>query len=237
MKFPLGRAYAPARVCVGRSSIVSDTAKALPPIEATLCNWTGCSRTSEAQLAERRLCLQHFVELSSRRMNVIRRVLDDADRRRELVSDAQDFLLQVLSQTTQLATQLKLLDPKLQERLLFLSTSAADLSTRVRHSPRLSRRTSCLLRLGSDRSDVGERCSNVNISQRGACLELPSPQRSGREITLERIDTKRSAHAKVAWVKEVADGKFLAGVEILDHEDLWGLGTSLVASTKPAQCA
>ena len=66
----------------------------------------------------------------------------------------------------------------------------------------------------------------MDISQSGACLEVNSPQRAGREIILERLDTKRSARAKVAWVREELSGKYFVGVEILDDEDFWGLGTA-----------
>ena len=208
-----------------------ESARALPIAEC-LCNWTGCGHTSEARVAERPLCLQHFFEFSYRRMNAIRRVLDDSGPDRELIGDAQIFLSQVVSQTTQLATQIKLLDPALRDHLLALSTAAAELYNRVRRAPRLPRRINCLLRSGIVSPEISERCTTLNISQRGACLELSSPHRSGREITLERLDLNRSARVKIAWVKDSPDGRFLAGVEILDHDDFWGL-TAATTSTSP----
>ena len=61
----------------------------------------------------------------------------------------------------------------------------------------------------------------MNISQRGACLELHTPQRVGREISLERLNNKGSTRAKIAWVQQKDGGKYLIGVEILDNEDFW----------------
>jgi len=204
---------------------VSETARALPK-EVRDCAWTGCGRASDAHVAHRSLCLEHFFEFSHRRMDSIRRVLGDSELSRELIGDAHTFLSEVIAQTTQLATQVKLLEPALRDQLLSLSTSAAELYNRVRRAPRLSRRLYCLLRPGIASSEVLERCFTVNISQRGACLELASPQRIGREITLERLDTRQSARAKVAWTRQEPSGKYFAGVEILDSEDFWGLSVS-----------
>jgi len=210
---------------------VSDTAKVLPN-EIRTCSWTGCGRISHSLLGERWLCLDHFVEFSYRRMNVIRRVVDDRDHNRELLNDAHVFLSQVVAQTTQLATQIRPLDPKLRKLLLALSTSAAELFSQVRRDPRVPRRIGCLLRLGMAAPEISEQCCTVNVSLRGACLQLNSPQRAGREVTLERLDTHQSARARIAWVKDTSDNRFLAGVEILDAEDFWGFGS--VAEIAPS---
>ena len=206
-----------------RPPIVSESA-GTPPLEPHSCNWTGCARVADLQLAERRLCLDHFFEFATRRMDSIRRVLDDRQHNRELLGDAQAFLSQVVSQTTQLATQVRLLDPALRDRLLTLSTSAADIFNHIRRAPRLPRRIACALLLGTIAPEVADRCFTVNVSQRGACLDLNFPQRAGREVTLQRLDTNRFSRAKIAWVKDAPGGRFLAGIEILDTDDFWGLG-------------
>ena len=215
---------------------MSDTAKA-PSNENRTCNWTGCGRAPHSQLGERWLCLDHFFEFSYRRMNVIRRVVDDRDHNRELLGDAHVFLSEVVAQTTQLATQIRLLDPKLRDQLLVLSTSAAELFNQVRRDPRVPRRIGCLLRLGMPASEISEQCCTVNISQRGACLQLSFPQRAGREVILERLDTRQSARAKIAWVKDTSGDRFLAGVKTLDAEDFWGFGPVAEASPSVARTA
>jgi len=189
-----------------------------------LCSWTGCSRNSDAMLAERDLCVEHFFEFAYRRMNGIRKMLDDPDQSRVLMGEAQAFLSQVVSQTTQLATQVKLLDPSLRDHLLSLSTGAAELYNRVRRAPRLTRRVPCLLRAGIVSPEIGEPCQTLNISQRGACLESNASPRAGREMKLERTDNQKSALVKISWINRQDTGKYLIGVEILDSEDFWGLG-------------
>ena len=137
---------------------MSDTARSLPD-RALFCSWTGCNRNSEATLAERGLCLAHFFEFAYRRINGIRRMLDDPDHSRVFLSEAQSFLSEVVSQTTQLSTRIKLLDPSLRQHLLSLSTAAAELYKRVRRAPRLPRRVPCLLRSGIVSPEIGEPCS------------------------------------------------------------------------------
>lgn len=190
-----------------------------------MCSWTGCSRNSDGMLAERELCIEHFFEFAYRRINGIRRMLDDPDQSRVLMGEAQAFLSQVVSQTTHLATQVKPIDPSLREHLLSLSTGAAELYNRVRRAPRLARRVPCLLRSGIISPEIGEPCQTVNISQRGACLESSASPRAGREMKLERTDNKKSARVKISWVDRQGTGKYLIGIEILDCKDFWGLGT------------
>jgi len=204
---------------------VSDNVTAFPG-GAPSCGWTGCGRASHACISGRFLCLEHFFEFSYRRMNSIRAILDTSDPNRALMSEAQTFLSDVVSQTTRLATEIKRLDPALRDHLLALSTSAADLYNRVRRAPRLPRRIPCLLRTGILSPEIAERCSTLNISQRGACLELDSTRRPASEVLIERVDTKISARARVAWFKDTpsSPGKCLVGIEILDNDDFWGLG-------------
>jgi len=76
---------------------------------------------------------------------------------------------------------------------------------------------------GPRSTTIAETCFTVNISPRGACVEIAHPLTIGQRIVLERIDTKRSVQGLIAWMKPSRPGKFLAGVEILNDENFWVL--------------
>jgi PilZ domain len=191
-----------------------------------LCNWTGCERPSGAMLAERPLCLEHFLLFSDRRIATIQEMFTGGFDEHNFSPEIQSFLTQVISQTAILATQTRLLAPSHRDDLIRLSTVATNIYSRIHRAPRHARRVRCLLRNGMVCCEVSERCFTVNISRRGACVEIRQLLRVGQTITLEREDTKECASATVAWTKQSSAQRILTGLQILDKEDFWGLGPS-----------
>jgi PilZ domain len=191
------------------------------------CSWTGCDRAAGAQSAERALCLEHFLEDSQRRVESILQALEAGSGERNLSPEVQSFLSQVVSQTTVLATETRLLGPLQRDTLIELSTKAAEIYRRIQRMPRIARRIACRARTSMLVKEIPELCFTVNVSQRGACLELRQTVKMGQTITLERVDLPGGfARAKVAWTKQLAEQKFAVGIEIADREDFWGLGGS-----------
>ena len=188
------------------------------------CSWTGCERSSGARLADRALCPEHFLEYSHRRVATIQQMFAGSSEERILSAEVQNFLSQVISQATRLATETRLLAPSQRDNLIELSTTAADIYKRIQRAPRSVRRVCCLVRTGVVSTEISEKCFTVNISQRGACIEIRQALRTAQLITLERVDTRKCARGRVAWIDQTGPEKFMVGVEILDAEDFWGLG-------------
>ena len=188
------------------------------------CSWAGCSRRSEADLIQRALCINHFLQFSHTRLKSIQQeVAHNSGPRNLAPSEVQSFLSQVISQTALLATGIRLLSPAVRAELIELSSAAAEISRQLHREPRLPRRIRCLLRTGMVSSEISEPCVTVNISVHGACLEIRRPLRVRQEITLERMETHDCTRARVAWIKRTAPEKFVVGMELLENEDFWGL--------------
>jgi len=149
---------------------------------------------------------------------------------RNVAPDTQSFLSNVISQTMLLAAQTRLLAPTHRETLLVLSTRAAEMYKRIQREPRLFRRIGCLVRTGVVSTETAEKCYTVNVSLRGACVELKQGLRVSQMVILEREDTKRSARAKVAWVKQAGADRYMTGLELQDVDDFWGLGPEGIAA-------
>jgi len=174
-------------------------------------------------LAERPLCLEHFLLFSHCRVGTIQEMFTGGFDERNFSPEIQTFLSQVISQTAILATQRRLLAPSHRDDLIQLSTVATKIYSRINRAPRLARRVCCLLSTGIVSSEVSEKCFTVNISRRGACVEVHQLLKVGQPITLEKEDTKECARGTVVWTKQLAVGRFLTGLEILDKENFWGL--------------
>ena len=187
------------------------------------CNWMGCEQASGTRLAAQALCAEHFLQYSHGRVSTIQEMFNGSSEERNLSLEVQSFLSEVISQAAILATETKFLAPSQRDKLIELSTTAAKVYKRIQGA-RTVRRVSCLLRTGLAYTEIPEKCFTVNISQRGACIEIRRGLRVAQSIILERFDTGKCSSGRVAWVKQTGPERFTVGVEILDAEDFWGLG-------------
>jgi PilZ domain len=197
------------------------------------CSWTGCGQAAKSILIERSLCIEHFLELANRRIVSIAGMLEHEAGERSVSAEVQAFLSQLISQTTTLATEMRLLNPGRRDELLALSTTAAELYKRIHRKARVERQVACSIRTGTISRQVEGTCKTVNIGLQGASVETEMELKVEQTVTLERMDTKTSARCKVRWVKKSVDGGFLMGLQILDQKDYWGL--ELPASKRGAE--
>ena len=202
----------------------------MPEKGTGLCDWAGCEKHSNTELEGRGLCLDHFLEHSQRKIQTMERAFNSETGERNVAPDTQSFLSNVISQTMLLAAQTRLLAPTHRETLLVLSTRAAEMYKRIQREPRLFRRIGCLVRTGVVSTETAEKCYTVNVSLRGACVELKQGLRVSQMVILEREDTRRSARGKVAWVKQAGADRYMTGLELQDVDDFWGLGPEGIAA-------
>lgn len=195
----------------------------MPDKKTEQCSWAGCSRLSEADLAKRALCIDHFRQFSDTRLESIRRESVNNSGPRKFSPEGQNFLSQLISQTTLLATGVRLLAPVVRADLIELSTAAAEIYRQLHREPRLTRRVPCLLRTGIVAPEISELCFTVDISARGACLEVRQSLTKNQEITLERPESGACTRARVAWSRQGETNKSTVGVELLGNDDFWGL--------------
>jgi hypothetical protein len=197
------------------------------PVKTTEpCGWAGCEKGARANLEGRPFCLDHFLDLARARMESLLRLSDGATER-NLPSEVQSFLSEVVSATTVLAAETRMLAPSHREELIALSTRAAEMYRHIQRTPRFFRRVACVVRSEATPKDPGEKSYTINISQGGACIDLRQSVRVGQTVILERADTQKSARARVAWVKPSLAERSLVGLEILDEPDFWGVGFQL----------
>jgi hypothetical protein len=142
---------------------------------------------------------------------------------REVRSDALSAIAEVLSQVPSVVAGARGMDTALRDKFVVLSEKAAKLYKQARRPPRFTRSVSCHIRVSVLSSEAPQKCSTVDISQRGASVETTHPFEERQVITLQREDTGKRAKAKVVWVKKHNAKRFTVGLAIMDEEDFWGL--------------
>jgi hypothetical protein len=186
------------------------------------CGWVGCSNPSVASLDQRPLCVEHFLRAAQRRLTTIEASVNKQAGDRDVPADIQTVLSEMVSQVPTVVASTRLLNPELREKFMVLSETAARLYKQARRPPRFDRSVPCQIRVSVLSSETPLRVSTLNVSQRGASVETTHPFQTTQVVTLQREDTGKRVSAKVVWVKKAAKG-FAVGLEILDHEDFWGL--------------
>ena len=196
------------------------------PVKTTEpCGWAGCEKSARTRLGDRSLCLDHFLEQTRGRIESLFKLLDGTTERNH-APEVQSFLSEVISETTVLAAETRMLAPSQREELIALSTRAAEVYKCIQRTPRYPRRVTCLVRPESASNEPGEKGHTVNISQRGACIDLRQSLKIGQMVIVARVDAKKSARARVAWLKPSVAERSLFGLEIIDDPDFWGLGVA-----------
>ena len=158
------------------------------------------------------------------RIDSIEASVSDHSSARDVRSDVQSVLAEMMSQIPTVVTGTRRLKPELRDKFMALSETALRLYKAARRPPRFDRSVTCQVRLSVLSSEVPLRCSTLNVSQRGASVETTHPFQKDQVVALQREDTGKRASAKVVWVKKRQPKGFTVGLEILDQEDFWGLG-------------
>lgn len=194
----------------------------MPDENPQRCGWVGCSQPSTASLDQRPLCVEHFLRSAQRRLTSIESSVNKQGGERDVPADIQSVLSELVSQIPTVVASTRLLHPELRDKFMALSETAARLYKQARRPPRFDRSVSCQIRMSVLSSEAPLRVSTLNVSQRGASVETTHPFQTKQVVTLQRDDTGKRVSAKVVWVKKAAKG-FAVGLEILDHDDFWGL--------------
>jgi hypothetical protein len=167
--------------------------------------------------------VEHFWERAHQALVRIEKSLSHQGGARDISPDVLSVLSEIVSQIPSIVVGTKDMNPELREKFMSLSETAAKVYKRARRPPRFNRSILCHIAISDDPSEAPQKCSTLDVSQRGASVETSYPLQKGQFIMLRREDTGKYARAKVVWVKKKDVKGYTIGLEILDQEDFWGL--------------
>ncbi len=191
----------------------------------TGCTTAHCSNRAEAGLEGKGLCRIHFYELAARRLGEhresLRNIVPSGPRGIAMLK----FLSEVISATTTLVVRSKVLDAQERDRLRELSFSAMELYKCAQRSPRVPMNMPIILYRETGVAGNQELASTVNVSKHGACVTTVGAASIGERIWIQKPMSPLRALAKVAWVKRNGIAEFLMGLDLVEDENFWELGS------------
>jgi hypothetical protein len=187
------------------------------------CAWSGCGNKSEAALDGYRLCRNHFYQRATKRLEEYRAGLRQVSPGMADHNATLKFISEVISQTTTLVANAKLLAPAQRDQFLNLSLSAAELYKQAQRNARIRRNMPILVYREKDSKGMRELTNTVDVSKQGVCIVTVRLWEIGEKIWIEKPASQVRTLARVAWLKKGELTQFLMGLDILDSEDFWGL--------------
>lgn len=191
--------------------------------QTNACRVAGCDKPSAASLEARALCREHFVTACYDRLDEYRDRLTNRPYPVESTEVMWRFVTEASRQLIALTQQAENLDNLERARMLDLLLCVADLSQRLRRSPRKPAVLPVLLRC----QEPGRAWEEVGVtrflSRCGALVECRNPAQAGDGVLLARIDTGKKVQARVVWCNPGKEGTQEVGLEFLSGENFWEL--------------
>jgi len=190
------------------------------------CEWSGCGSNAVVALEGRPLCQRHFHEMATKRLEAHQEGLRHAALTVTQGAAVLKFLSEVISHATTLVVREKSLSPNQRDQLHQLSRSALMLYQRIQRNPRLPLRLPIVFHRESGLAGNMELTNTVNVSKRGACIATSSACIIDEKLWVQKTASSLRALARVVWTKQDGPANFRAGIELLKHENFWGLSSA-----------
>lgn len=190
---------------------------------AEQCRASGCAQPATVELETRPLCVNHFISTGYERLEDYARVVVE-HRFQDATAEAMwVFLVECIERAADLTQHAGEIDNLQRARLLDILLRAAEVSRRLRRSPRKALSIPVRLRCEKLGRAWEEDTRTRVVSRFGVMLECEHSAEKGDGLTLIRLDTHAEVKARVAWRRQTSAGHFEFGLEFPDCDNFWGL--------------
>jgi hypothetical protein len=185
------------------------------------CNHPGCHRPSFAEFGNRAQCQPHFVASCYAKLDETGQLIKQNRLASEDLATIRAFVEECAAAAGSFSSQPRDLNNLRRAQLLDIVIAAAQLLTQLRRSPRVEKQIPLRL-LGDPLSDPRiEDTVTQTVSQHGAMFEAASPYTRGEIVDVVRLDTGRSAIARIAWHQPLGPNQHRVAVEVLNRSNFW----------------
>jgi hypothetical protein len=187
------------------------------------CSVETCQRPGIAIVGPDFFCRRHFVSACSAQLETYTKLMDQRRLGEVPVESLRRFIRDCLREADNIERDARDLDNLERARLLDLILSAAELGRHLRRSPR---KVACIpieLRSKKPREPWQEETKTHLISRHGALTRCEHPLQIDEPLRVTRLDTGRTADARVAWGQPKGEGQRDIGIEFLDCDNFWEL--------------
>lgn len=196
--------------------------------ETSACSVAGCRQPAAALFQTRAVCREHFVVACYDRLDEYRDRLSDRPYPPESTQALWEFVTEASQQLIAMTQQASHLDNLERARLLDLLLCVAELSQRLRRSPRKAAVLPVLLRCQEPGRGWEEVGVTRFLSRCGALIECRNPIQAGDGLLLARIDNGKKVQARVVWTNPGKEGTQEVGLEFLTGENFWELDWDII---------
>jgi hypothetical protein len=186
------------------------------------CSAQECSLPVAASLEGQQLCEEHFILASYRFLDGAAIQLRHSAHGPATAGIARG-LDECMRATTRLAMAADEPNNLARARLIDILLWAADLLKQVRRGPRTDMSVAVVL-AGTAGEDSWEEAAKTNtVSRHGASLHCARALAQGEVVKVRRLDNGQEGTARVVWSARKDVGNFEVGLELLNHQNLWGI--------------
>ncbi len=185
------------------------------------CNHPGCTNPRVCALEGLQLCMSHFISACYRKLDELAELIQQRDFKSTSVHPIRRFLVECTSQAVSQALKVQGIRNQERAQLLDILLSAGDLLGKLRRSPRAIGFVPVRLCGNSYNQPWVEETVTQVLSKHGAMLRCTRPYTQSGTLDLVRLDTGRSALARVVWQEREKSGLHKVAVEILNHNNFW----------------
>jgi hypothetical protein len=186
------------------------------------CEHSGCLKPPVATLQKAAHCQEHFLAACHTRLAEIGELVKQKRLEGSEGEEIRTFLADCTSAAVTRGLQANTLSNWERAQFLHIVLSSAQVLMHLRRSPRIERKVPLRL-VGDPRTDPRiEDAMTETISKHGAMFRCEHPYVKGEILDIVRLDTGRSAIARVAWHKPMGPAHHHVAVEILNKPNFWG---------------
>ena len=185
------------------------------------CSHPDCTNPPVSALEAHQLCMSHFIAACYRKLDELSDLIEQKDFTSAPTPSIRRVLVECTSLATSQALRVQNLSNRERAQLLDILLSAGDLLSKLRRSPRTIDFVRVRLCASAATQPWIEETVTQVLSRHGAMVRCTRPYEQGGMLDLVRLDTGRTALARVVWQEKERFGSHKVGVEILNCNNFW----------------
>ncbi len=195
------------------------------------CSVAGCGHSTACSLGKLTYCRAHVIQAADQQLAAFSARIESGKYiTAESAEATEEILVIIFRQLTLYAQSARDLSKTERSQLMGILMVATELRRSLQREPRRPALIPVRVIYTQRGKDCAEATHTLNISLHGALIECRHDVTADEILLIERIETAVRAHARVAWHGPERRGYKHAGVEILDHNNFWGLKDSSPAA-------
>jgi PilZ domain-containing protein len=195
-----------------------------PTVANSQCSFQSCDDLAVVDLDARPLCPAHFVPVCTQELELWNEQVRNQPFDATTIELFENFAVTCTQQVQELEKDERFADGQTNAQLREFVFRISQLRRRLRRTPRLRSAVAVWLRREDSSPIWEEETWTTTVSRHGASLVCHHPVQTGGTVVLCLKYGGIRVRARVVYCRYNSEGQREIGVELLDQDDIWGLG-------------